>query len=103
MVLPGITPGADRGPRLGLAVGYLYLPRVNEYQGRQSAIETDLRARVLRVFEGAGVPWDDAMEGMEPGRRFFFPADRHLTPEGHQQFANGLVRVLRRMGIPPPG
>ncbi len=83
----------------GVKVGFVYLPRVNEYQHRASELELEFRDRVHAMFDDLGVTWVNALDGMPPGQEMFFPYDRHATQLGHEYFGRALVEVIEKMAV----
>ncbi len=62
------------------------------------AVETRFRD-MARTLDIPALPLIDRLAGAPPGSLYYFPVNRHFTPEGHGLIARALERFLERNGL----
>jgi hypothetical protein len=90
-------PNIETARQRGLAVGFLYLPTVDEV-----ALPPDHPAQIWRraitaELSSLDVPALDAAAFFEPSSPSFFPVDKHPNERGHAALAAALSELVERM------
>lgn len=78
----------------GLAVGFLYLPTLDEVRLPDEHPAQVWRHALTRELDSLGVPSLDATAFFEPGTASFYPVDGHPNERGHAVLAKALRQLV---------